>query len=81
MALTSQQLFVSAMCGCDSNDSILSSEAIRLVSRQAQKMRQSSREPQDRHLATQDVSLSVAGKQGAGITTSSSDLPTWVGKR
>jgi len=69
------------MCACDSNDNILSSEVMRLLSRRAQKMRHSSREPQDRHLAAQDASLWVTGNQGAGIPASSSDFPTQLGKQ
>lgn len=62
---------------CDSNDNIVSSEVMRLVSRQALKMPHSSREPQDRHLAVQDASVWVTGNQGADPD----DFPTQMGKQ
>lgn len=54
---------------------------MKLISRQAEKMRHSSREAQDKHLAAQDTSLWVTGNQGADILTSNSDFPTQVGKQ
>lgn len=54
---------------------------MRLISRRAQEMRHSSREPQDRHLAAQDASLWATGNQGAGIPISNSDFHAQVGKQ
>lgn len=69
MGLTSQQLFGSTECLRDRNDNILSSEAMRVAARQAQKI-QSSREPQDTYLDAQNASHWVLGNQGSGVVTS-----------